>query len=96
MKSFVQRRGRARRVHSSFIIMYSNTERNKAQEFEEIEKEMKILYSDPLRTIEYSPNKHYDIDQEAGANIIFKIENTGYENSSVLINLLVISDIDLF
>jgi hypothetical protein len=51
LKSFVQRRGRARRIQSSYVIMYGPWERHRANEFEAMEQEMVKMYSDTTREI---------------------------------------------
>lgn len=77
LKSFVQRRGRARRVNSSYIIMYPSdcaATTTKAEEFEALEDEMIRMYSDPLREIQEPED--YSMEEE-GADRYKRIESTG-------------------
>ncbi|TGZ78436.1 P-loop containing nucleoside triphosphate hydrolase protein [Ascodesmis nigricans] len=48
---YVQRRGRARRSASSFVLMYPVNENHCIEEFEKIEKEMIQHYMDPSREL---------------------------------------------
>jgi len=75
LKSFVQRRGRARRVESSYIIMYKqNSGTTKAEEFEALEKEMVKTYSDPLREL---GDPEEEVLEEEGQDRKMRIETTG-------------------
>lgn len=52
LKSFVQRRGRARRVHSKFVILVEEHDViSKAKDWESLEEEMKKAYMDDERTL---------------------------------------------
>jgi ERCC4-related helicase len=50
LKSFVQRRGRARTMQSRLILM-QNKESNRLEEFHRLELEMKRLYADDMRKL---------------------------------------------
>ena len=74
LKSFVQRRGRARRVKSSYIIMLDQFEATQMKDFEALEKEMIRMYSDTTRELEASPE--WNLEEE-GADKETRIESTG-------------------
>ena len=52
LKSLIQRRGRARHKKSKYIIMFSEYERNLADEWKTMEEIMKQYYADALREIQ--------------------------------------------
>lgn len=74
LKSFVQRRGRARRVKSSYIIMYNQWEASSPVEFEKLEKDMIRMYSDTQR--ELGPVVE-EPEEEEGQGREMRIEGTG-------------------
>ncbi|KAF8252196.1 P-loop containing nucleoside triphosphate hydrolase protein, partial [Wilcoxina mikolae CBS 423.85] len=75
LKSFVQRRGRARRVESSYIIMYPRSGgTTKAEEFEDLEKDMIKMYTDTLR--ELGDPEEEELGEE-GQDRQMKVEKTG-------------------
>jgi hypothetical protein len=81
LKSFVQRRGRARRKESSYIIMYPRgTTQTKSSDFEILEEQMKQLYRDQSRQVDLDDELEYDDDKEheEGHDKIYRIESTGY------------------
>ena len=80
LKSFVQRRGRARRVQSSYVIMYATWERHRAIEFEAMEKEMVKRYSDTTREI---ADVGIEIKEE-GQDRQVCIESTGFVSHTLM------------
>jgi hypothetical protein len=74
LKSFVQRRGRARRVDSSYVIMLSASETNSIKKFEAAEKEMIRMYQDETRSV---GEVDYDGDEEEdGCDRHLSVPNT--------------------
>ena len=74
LKSFIQRRGRARSVESSYVIMLPEGSRALMEEWQELEEKMKEVYMDDLRQLE-------EISEELGASEnarVFDIPRTGY------------------
>ena len=73
LKSFVQRRGRARSVKSKFVVMFPEGQEKALQEWQELEAEMKEKYMDDMR--------HLEIIEEAEAQEEgyreFLVESTG-------------------
>lgn len=51
LKSFVQRRGRARHEESKLVLMLDSIEEKNLSEWESLEKEMKALYEDEMRSL---------------------------------------------
>jgi hypothetical protein len=72
LKSFVQRRGRARREASSYVLMVDFMSANRIPEFEAMEQEMIKMYSDRYRVLE----KAEDEDEDEGERFL-KVEKTG-------------------
>ena len=52
LRSFVQRRGRARAVKSTFTIMFAEHERTQVEAWHELEEEMRKLYLDDMRQLD--------------------------------------------
>jgi len=75
LKSFVQRRGRARHEASSYVIMLGSDNSNGIFAFQEMEKEMVKMYSDENRVLEQLAAA--DDDEEGEEGRIMKVEKTG-------------------
>ncbi|KAI9835015.1 MAG: Dicer-like protein 2 [Sclerophora amabilis] len=74
LKSFIQRRGRARKKHSKYIIMVGEEEGlASGDDWEELEEEMKRMYQDDMRTVE-AIREREDIDEDG--NRSFRVERT--------------------
>lgn len=74
LKSFIQRRGRARKAESQYIIMFQNAACSKLDEWTVLEEEMKALYRDEMRILEEVERKE---SAETGYRE-YTIESTGY------------------
>lgn len=84
LKSFIQRRGRARRAKSTYVLMFEEGDREGSVEnFERREREMVKEYLDENRELAQSskPEKEEDIDDDGilsdGKRRRFLIESTG-------------------
>jgi ERCC4-related helicase len=76
LKSFIQRRGRARKARSKFIMMRSeDNPKEKEKTWQELEQEMVKLYQDDMRQLEKL--KYHD-DEEEEKGRLYKIESTRY------------------
>lgn len=65
LKSFIQRRGRARRARSSYVILVSSSDSPKqVRKFEELEQEMISLYSDPTRELEDADDSGFEMEDD--------------------------------
>lgn len=73
LKSFVQRRGRARMAESNYVIMLGATERSRIREFEDAEREMIEKYKQArvLAELEGDPD-----EEEPGCDRSRRIEET--------------------
>lgn len=79
LRSFVQRRGRARREESTYTIMVqAGTESGKMAEFVKLEEEMKLVYQDDMRKLERLKRLE---DRDSGRERVFKVEKTGYRRN---------------
>ena len=77
LKSFIQRRGRARKAKSKFVMMRSKENlREKAKTWQELEREMIKLYQDDQRQLGELQAK--DDEKEEGPGRFYKIESTRY------------------
>jgi hypothetical protein len=72
LKSFVQRRGRARREASSYVLMLDFNAADCVSMFEAMEQEMIKMYSDPDRELE-----EVEDEQEDLGNRCLKVDKTG-------------------
>lgn len=76
LKSFVQRRGRARRVRSKYIIFSSSELKHRAPAaWERLEQEMKDAYEDDMRRVKEAEDN--ESVEEAGERF-YNIDSTGY------------------
>lgn len=57
MKSFVQRRGRARATDSRYIVLFDATEARGLQNFQALEEQMKLMYQDETRVLDDKARK---------------------------------------
>ena len=73
LKSFVQRRGRARSVKSRFVVMFPEGQEKALQEWQDLEAEMKEKYMDDMRQLELVEKSE---TQEEGYRE-FLVESTG-------------------
>jgi dsRNA-specific ribonuclease len=73
LKSFVQRRGRARHQESKLILLLESTTDELIQ-WEELEKDMKRLYEEEMRTLQEALQHE---DTEEHDNRQFRVESTG-------------------
>ena len=74
LKSFVQRRGRARRVHSKYVIFSSSELNHRAPaSWERLEQEMKDAYEDDMRRVKAA--EYNESIEEAGERF-YKIDST--------------------
>jgi Lhr-like helicase len=72
LKSFVQRRGRARREASSYVLMLDFNAPDRVATFEAMEQEMIKMYSDPDRELEEVEDEQEDLGTRC-----MKVEKTG-------------------
>ena len=79
LKSFVQRRGRARMKESKLVLMQKNTSTKFAQ-WQELELEMKGIYADEMRQLREKKEKE-DLEQHDRRE--YRVGNTGYLFHSV-------------
>jgi ERCC4-related helicase len=70
LKSFVQRRGRARKSESKLILM-QNSQLDKLGQWQRLEAEMKRIYADDMRELE----KEEGLEEHDGRE--FRVESTG-------------------
>jgi len=73
LKSFVQRRGRARREASSYVIMLGKNDPSGVVAFQEMEREMIKMYSDPDRALEHVEEED---EEEEGYGRAMRVEKT--------------------
>ena len=76
LKSFVQRRGRARREDSSYVLMFSHSDA-RIKQFQEAEQEMIRMYSDPDRELQ-KVNETKDEEELECEKYTMKVERTQY------------------
>jgi ERCC4-related helicase len=77
LKSFVQRRGRARKNDSQLILMQAS-QSNKLELWQELEAQMKRIYADDMRSLR-ELNETEDLEKHDGLE--FRIESTGCVSS---------------
>ena len=76
LKSFIQRRGRARKSFSKFVLMFEEGPSSRAiLTWEELEAEMTRMYEDDMRALEEA--KALEEQEEEGRRELFN-ETTGY------------------
>lgn len=76
LKSFIQRRGRARKSTSKYVLMFEEGPRSRAiLTWEELEAEMMRIYEDDMRALEEA--KALEEQEEEGRRELFN-ETTGY------------------
>ena len=76
LKSFIQRRGRARKSFSKFVLMFEEGPSSRAiSTWEELEAEMTRIYEDDMRALEEA--KALEEQEEEGRRELFN-ETTGY------------------
>jgi hypothetical protein len=78
LKSWIQRKGRARSSQSRYIIMLEEGSKDAATNWQQLEEEMKQLYMDDMRKL--AEIKADEIDEE-GSDRMFVVESTGYNSS---------------
>jgi len=74
LKSFIQRRGRARSSKSKFIIMVEEGSRDAVTSWKQLEEEMKQIYMDDMRQLA----KIREQEEEEQGEREFVVESTGY------------------
>lgn len=81
LKSFIQRRGRARKSDSKYVIMFEEgPQYDVLAIFTALEVEMKKLYNDEMRRIE-EVQKLEDLDEGDSDSQVLFVGNTGYVNT---------------
>jgi ERCC4-related helicase len=82
LRSFIQRRGRARKQESKFIIFLESAEKDSLTKWNSMEDEMKKIYSDNMRLLAEIEAQE-TIDEESSDE--YRIPSTGYvEQHSLL------------
>jgi ERCC4-related helicase len=79
LRSFIQRRGRARKEKSKFVIFLQNGEIDSQTKWESMEDEMKKIYSDNMRLLAEIEAKESVKEDGTGS---FLVETTGYVGHS--------------
>ena len=74
LKSFVQRRGRARKEVSTYIIMFEDKDRHVLSKWQELEEQMRRLYEDEMRELEILQKLE---DEDCVEYPAFRVESTG-------------------
>ncbi|KAH8687849.1 dicer-like protein-like protein 2 [Tricladium varicosporioides] len=74
LKSFVQRRGRARQRDSKLILLLEETPDNKTTDWHKLEMEMRKMYEDDMRILQELMKIE---ESEEHDNRFFKVEKTG-------------------
>ena len=75
LKSFIQRRGRARSIESRYIIMFpESTDRPVIENFQNLEKEMKMKYMDEMREL----REICELEECEDGCKVFEIAASGY------------------
>ena len=87
VRSYIQRRGRARKVASKFVIMRSNDELNlKYTEFKTLEASMKAQFQNEMRQMQTRIDLE---DQDEASDYVYAINSTGaqltFENARNLL-----------
>lgn len=76
LKSFVQRRGRARKTKSKLILMQSS-QSNKLDQWQELEVQMKEKYADDMRIVEIENFEEHD-------RLEFRVKSTGCVSPAII------------
>ncbi|EPQ67305.1 Bgt-5504 [Blumeria graminis f. sp. tritici] len=74
LKSFVQRRGRARHVESKMILLIDSLCKNQITQFEELEMQMKEIYSDESRSLQEQSALE---EEDSLTTRFFRVEKSG-------------------
>lgn len=74
LKSFIQRRGRARRQESKYFIFEPNSCPTTKDKWEKSEEEMKAAYLDDLRKVEEAEQREREDEEEV---LYFEVPSTG-------------------
>lgn len=75
LKSFIQRRGRARKSQSKYVLMFSEEDSKIAlATWQQLEEEMRQLYMDEMRQLQ----ELRTMEEEDKGNRELKVESTGY------------------
>ncbi|OAX79746.1 hypothetical protein ACJ72_05934 [Emergomyces africanus] len=74
LRSFIQRRGRARQEHSKFVIFLNGEDNSRGKKWDKMEEVMKSMYEEDMRRLEYVRAQE-NIEEEGGE--CFRIESTG-------------------
>lgn len=77
LKSFIQRRGRARKSASKYAIMFQEGDNNKISNWQELEEEMKETYADEMRQLR-DIECHEAGEEDVGEERKLRVESTGY------------------
>ena len=87
LKSFIQRRGRARHIESTYILMFEEKKGSaEAGEWLDLEEKMKETYMDDMRTLEALQVS--EATDEGSRE--FVVKSTGFVNPSLYSSLLII------
>jgi len=76
LKSFVQRRGRARLRESKLVMLLEKSAKNRMAEWERLEREMKLLYEEEERTVQKLA-KYDEVEREQSQRRKFTVTSTG-------------------
>lgn len=74
LRSFIQRRGRARKSGSKFVIFQEENRNVPVSDWQELEEEMKQVYMDDMRSVE----EIRDLETVEEDNRCFQVETTGF------------------
>lgn len=74
LKSFIQRRGRARKAKSKFVLMNSSEDPSSLSQWLQIEDDMKKVYQDEMRQLEHIKKCEDKIEEEGRS---LRIDSTG-------------------
>jgi len=74
LKSFIQRRGRARKQKSKYLIFQAESTGGSPEIWESLEEQMKAAYLNDLREVKQAEERE-DIDEEGG--MFYKVPSTG-------------------
>jgi len=84
LKSFIQRRGRARAARSKYIMMFEKGKENLVQHFVELEKDMKEKYRDEMRQLQ-----GMEASGGGGPPRELNVQSTGYVSTIVIPYVLI-------
>ena len=73
LKSYIQRRGRARSLKSKYVIMVEEGSRDTLTSWKQLEEEMKQVYMDDMRQLA----KIRELEEEEHGERVFQVESTG-------------------